>query len=70
LQVQILALQNNPPNQINIALSVGFVMPEFYGSKQDYEDFVDQFVTYINLANINDNVRIVNILNQVVKGEV
>ena len=69
LQAQILALQNNPPNQINMALPAGFVLPEFHGGEQDHEDFVDQFVAYINLANINDNARIVNILDRAVKGE-
>jgi hypothetical protein len=69
LQAQILALQNNSPNLINMALHAGFIMPEFHGSEQDHEDFVDQFVAYINLANINDNARIVNILDRVVKGE-
>ena len=39
----------------------GFVLPEFHGGEEDYEDFVDCFVAYINLANINDNARIVNI---------
>ncbi|PKY61937.1 hypothetical protein RhiirA4_487605 [Rhizophagus irregularis] len=40
-------------------------MPEFHGSdEQDHEDFVDQFVAYINLANINDNARILqNVLD-------
>ena len=52
-----------------MALPVGFVIPEFHDSEQDHEDFVNQFVIYINLANINDNARIVNILDQAVKGE-
>ena len=30
LQGQILALQNNPPNQINMALPAGFQLPELY----------------------------------------
>ncbi|CAB4421277.1 unnamed protein product [Rhizophagus irregularis] len=44
-------------------------MSEFHGSEQDHEDFVDQFVAYINLTNINDNARIINILDQTVKEE-
>ncbi|GET00251.1 hypothetical protein RCL_jg3176.t1 [Rhizophagus clarus] len=64
---QIFTLQNNPPNQINMALPIGFVMPEFYSSKQDHEDFVNQFMAYINLTGINDNARIVNILDQAIK---
>ncbi|RGB22434.1 hypothetical protein C1646_776107 [Rhizophagus diaphanus] len=47
-----------------MALPAVFVIPEFYGSEQDYENFVDQFVAYINLANINDNARILqNVLD-------
>ncbi|GBB87877.1 hypothetical protein RclHR1_14380002 [Rhizophagus clarus] len=42
-------------------------MPEFYSSKQDHEDFVNQFMAYINLTGINDNARIVNILDQAIK---
>ncbi|RIA92092.1 hypothetical protein C1645_821171 [Glomus cerebriforme] len=36
-----------------MALSAGFVMPEFYGSKQDHEKFIDDFIAYINLAGAN-----------------
>ncbi|CAG8463854.1 9386_t:CDS:2 [Gigaspora margarita] len=53
-----------------MALPAGFVIPKFHNGEQDHEDFVDQFVAYINLANINDNARIVNILDRAVKGEV
>lgn len=52
-----------------MALLVRFVIPEFHGDKQNHKDFVDQFVIYINLANINNNIRIVNILDQAIKGE-
>ena len=69
LQGQIFALQNNPPNQINMALPAGFVMPELISFEQDHEKYVDDFIAYINLANINDNARIVNILDRAVKGE-
>ena len=55
---------------MSLPLPAGFVMPEFHGGEQDHhEDFVDQFVAYINLANINDNAQIVNILDQAVKGK-
>ena len=33
LQGQILALQNNPPNQINMALPAGFQLPELHSFK-------------------------------------
>ena len=45
----------------HVEILAGFVLPEFHGGEEDYEDFVDCFVAYINLANINDNARIVNI---------
>src|ERR1044072_3987283 len=57
LQGQILALQNNPPNQINMALPAGFQLPELYSFEQDHEDYVDNFIAYINLAGINDKAR-------------
>src|SRR5438045_204140 len=42
LQGQILALQNNPPNQINMALP-GLQMPELCSFEQDHEKYVDDF---------------------------
>ena len=63
LQAQILALQNNPPNQINMSLPAGLQMPELSNFKQDHEKYVDDFIAYINLANINDEARIRNILD-------
>jgi hypothetical protein len=63
LQAQILALQNNLPNQINMALPTGFVMSELYSFEQDHEKYVDDFIAYINLANINNEARIRNILD-------
>src|SRR5688572_15636666 len=62
LQGQILALQNNSPNLINMTLPAGFVMPELSSFKQDHEKYVDDFIAYINLANINNEARIHNIL--------
>src|ERR1044072_6703126 len=70
LQAQILALQNNPPNQINMALPAGLQMPELYSFEQDHEKYVDDFIVYINYGGINDEVRICNILDRSVKGEV
>src|SRR3954453_7292291 len=70
LQGQILALQNNPPNQINMALPAGFVMPELSSFEQDHEKFRDDFIAYIHLAGLNDEARIRNILDRSVKGEV
>ncbi|PKY58251.1 hypothetical protein RhiirA4_480003 [Rhizophagus irregularis] len=69
LQAQILALQNNASNQINMTLLVRFIISEFHDGEQNHDDFVDQFVIYINLANINNNTRIVNILDQAIKEE-
>src|SRR5436305_2837154 len=46
LQGQILALQNNLPNQINMALPAGFVMPELSSFEQDHEKFRDDFIAY------------------------
>ena len=63
LQGQILALQNNPPNQINMALSVGLQMPELCSFEQDHEKYVDDFIAYINYGGINDEIRIRNILD-------
>jgi len=70
LQAQILALQNNPPNQINMALPAGLQMPELSSFEQDHEKYVDDFIAYINYGGINDEVRIRNILDRSVKGEV
>ncbi|CAI2191545.1 5472_t:CDS:2 [Funneliformis geosporum] len=65
-----------------MALSVGFQISELYSFKQDH---TDNFIAYINLANINDKARIRNmgggqfppflltashILDRSVKGEV
>ncbi|PKK58855.1 hypothetical protein RhiirC2_822149 [Rhizophagus irregularis] len=63
LQAQILALQNNPPNLINMALPAGFVMPELSSFEQDHEKFRDDFIAYIHLAGLNDEARIRNILD-------
>ncbi|GBB96932.1 hypothetical protein RclHR1_28790003 [Rhizophagus clarus] len=70
LQAQILALQNNLPNQINMALPAGLQMPELSSFEQDHEKYVDDFIAYINYGGINDEVRIRNILDRSVKGEV
>ncbi|GBB95525.1 hypothetical protein RclHR1_25540002 [Rhizophagus clarus] len=70
LQGQIFALQNNPPNQINMVLSASFQLPELHSFEQDHEDYVDNFIAYINLANINDETRTRNILDRSIKGEV
>ncbi|RGB28438.1 hypothetical protein C1646_767786 [Rhizophagus diaphanus] len=70
LQGQIFALQNNPPNQINMALPAGFQLPELCSFEQNHEDYVDNFIAYINLAGINDEARTRNILDRSVKGEV
>src|ERR1051325_3867631 len=56
LQGQILALQNNPPNQINMALP-GLQMPELCSFEQDHEKYVDDFIAYINYGGINDEIR-------------
>ena len=69
LQEQILVLQNNPPNQINMALP-GLQMPELCSFEQDHEKYVDDFIAYINYGGINDEIRIRNILDRSVKGEV
>ena len=53
-----------------MALPAGFVMPELCGFEQDHEKYVDDFIAYINLANINNEARIRNILDRSVKGEV
>jgi hypothetical protein len=53
-----------------MALPAGFVMPELHSFEQDHEKYVDDFIAYINLANINNEARIRNILNHSVKGEV
>ncbi|CAB5388019.1 unnamed protein product [Rhizophagus irregularis] len=37
-----------------MALPAGFVMPEFHGSEQDHEDFVDQFVAYTVNSGYNE----------------
>src|SRR3954451_18239312 len=37
LQAQILALQNNPPNQINIALPAGLQILELYSFEQNHK---------------------------------
>ena len=70
LQGQIFALQNNPPNQINMALPAGFQLPELLSFEQDHEDYVDNFIAYINLAGINDEARTRNILDRSIKEEV
>ena len=70
LQGQIFALQNNPPNQINMALLAWVQMLELYSFEQDYEKYVDDFIAYINFGNINNEARIHNILDRSVKGEV
>jgi len=53
-----------------MALPAGFQLPELYSFEQDHEDYVDNFIAYINLANINDEARTRNILDRSVKGEV
>ena len=45
-------------------------MPELYSFEQDHEKYVDDFIAYIYLANINNEQRIRNILDRLVKGEV
>ncbi|CAG8829804.1 1544_t:CDS:1, partial [Dentiscutata erythropus] len=47
-----------------------FIMPELNSFEQDHEKYVDDFIVYINLANINNEQRIRNILDRSVKGEV
>src|SRR6266480_3449985 len=44
LQAQILALQNNSPNQINMALPPGYQMPKLCSFEQDHEKYVDDFI--------------------------
>ncbi|CAG8792524.1 45587_t:CDS:2 [Gigaspora margarita] len=39
-----------------MALSVGFAQPEFSGSDEDHEDFIDRFISYITLAGELQNV--------------
>ncbi|RIA85354.1 hypothetical protein C1645_830911 [Glomus cerebriforme] len=50
---QILALQNNPLNQINMALPAGFIMPELYSFEQDHEKEFDN--KNCELQNVLDN---------------
>ncbi|RIB08438.1 hypothetical protein C2G38_2211659 [Gigaspora rosea] len=69
LNQQILALHNNPPNQRNMALPVGFTQPEFHGGDEDHEDFIDRFISYITLAGVNNDANILTILDRSVKGE-
>ena len=53
-----------------MALPAGFQLPELYSFEQDHEDYVDNFIAYINLAGINNEARTRNILDRSVKGEV
>ena len=54
-----------------MALPAGVQMPELYSFEQDHEKYVDDFIAYINYGGgINDEVRICNILDRFVKGEV
>ena len=53
-----------------MTLPAWFVMPELTSFEQDHEKYVDDFIAYINYRGINDEVRIRNILNRSVKGEV
>jgi len=46
-----------------MTLPAGFVIPELSSFKQDHEKFGDDFITYIHLAGLNDEVRIRNILD-------
>ncbi|CAG8803635.1 8609_t:CDS:2, partial [Gigaspora margarita] len=69
LNQQILALHNNPPNQRNMALPVGFAQPEFHSCNEDHKDFVDRFISYITLAEVNNDANILTILDQSLKGE-
>ncbi|CAG8760032.1 8242_t:CDS:2, partial [Dentiscutata erythropus] len=45
-------------------------MPELNSFEQDYEKYIDDFIAYINLVNINNEQRIRNILDRSVKREV
>ncbi|GES96039.1 hypothetical protein GLOIN_2v1778046 [Rhizophagus clarus] len=53
-----------------MALPAGLQMPELSSFEQDHEKYVDDFIAYINYGGINDEVRIRNILDRSVKGEV
>ena len=53
-----------------MALPSGLQMPKLYNFEQDHEKYVDDFIAYINYGGINDEVRIRNILDRSVKGEV
>ena len=48
----------------------GLQMPELCSFEQDHEKYVDDFIAYINYGDINDEIRIRNILDRSVKGEV
>ncbi|CAG8620820.1 18208_t:CDS:2, partial [Racocetra persica] len=45
-------------------------MIEFYSSDEDHEDFVNRFISYITLAEVNNNANILIILDRSLKGEV
>ena len=53
-----------------MTLPAGFQLLELHSFEQDHEDYVDNFIAYINLADINDEARTRNILDWSVKGEV
>ncbi|CAG8841223.1 7560_t:CDS:2, partial [Racocetra persica] len=65
---QNFALVNNQQNQL-IALPVRFAQPEFHGSDEDHEDFVNRFISYITLARVNNDANILTILDQSLKRE-
>src|SRR3954447_21766666 len=45
-------------------------MPELCSFEQDHEKYVDDFIAYINIAQINNEQLIRNVLDRSVKGEV
>ena len=53
-----------------MSLPAGFQLPELHSFEQDHENFVDNFIAYINFGNVNNEANIRNILDRYVKEEV